>query len=171
MSRFVFAALLTLTIGALLVENLLYFPLSVPYMKELAAGAPLLDMRPGYTPDDVYHLFDMLGQSGRGAYLRLLWTIDLLLPALFCLFLSSAIRRGAFRASQSIPLLAAVCDYAENIMVTILLLRYPMHEPALVQLASVFTVTKLLLYASGLLLAIGGFLVRVVNRRLERMKT
>ena len=171
MRRTVFAVLFALTIGALLGENLLYFPLSVPYMKELAAGAPLLDMRPGYTPADVYDLFDRLGQSGRGAYLRLLWTIDLLLPALFCLFLSSAIRRGAFRASQSIPLLAAVCDYAENIMVTILLLRYPMHEPALVQLASVFTVTKLVLYASGLLLAISGFLVRVVNRRLERMKT
>jgi len=170
-SRFVFAALLTLTIGALLVENLLYFPLSVPYMKELAAGAPLLDMRPGYTPDDAYHLFDVLGQSGRSAYLRLLWTIDLLLPALFGLFLSSAIGRGAFPATRSIPLLAAVCDYAENITVTTLLLRYPLHQPPLVQLASVFTVTKLVLYASGLLLAIGGFLFRVVNRRLERLQT
>ena len=171
MSRTVFAVLFALTIGAFLAENLLYFPLSVPYMKELAAGAPLLDMRPGYTPDDAYHLFDTLGQSGRGAYLRLLWTMDLLLPALFSLFLSSAIRRGAFRASRSIPLLSAVCDYAENIMVTVLLLRYPIREPALVQLASVFTATKLALYASGLLLAIGGFLVRLVNRRSKCLKT
>ena len=171
MSRTVFAVLFALTIAAFLAENLLYFPLSVPYMKELAAGAPLLDMRPGYTPNDVYHLFDILGQSGRGAYLRLLWTTDLLLPALFGLFLSSAIRRGAFGASRSIPVLAAMCDYAENIMLTILLLRYPTHKPAFVQLASVFTVTKLVLYASGLLLAIGGFLVRVVNRPLKLLKT
>jgi hypothetical protein len=169
-SRTGFAVLFALATGALLAENLLRFPLSVPYMKELAAGAPLLDMRPGYTPDDVYHLFDTLGQSGRGAYLRMLWTIDLVLPALFGLFLCSAMRRGAFRASRSIPVLAAVCDYAENIMVTILLLRYPMHEPAFVQLASVFTVTKLVLYASGLLLAIGGFLMRVMNVRLESLK-
>ena len=171
MSRTVFAVLFALTIGAFLGENLLYFPLSVPYMKELAAGAPLLDMRPGYTPDDAYRLFDILGQFGRGAYLRLLWTIDLLLPALFSLFLTSAIRRGAFPASRSIPLLAAMCDYAENIMFTVLLLRYPLREPALVQLASVFTVTKLVLYASGLLLAIGGFLVPVVSRRLKHLKT
>lgn len=159
----VFVVLFALAVGAFLVENLLYFPLSVPYMKDLAAGAPLLDMRSGYTPDAAYHLFDVLGQTGRGAYLKLLWTIDLLLPALFSLFLSSAIRRGAFRAWQSIPLLAAACDYAENIMITILLLRYPLHEPAFAQLASIFTVTKLVLYASGLFLAVGGFLVRVMR--------
>ena len=163
MRRTAFAVLFALAMGAFLAENLLYFPLSVPYMKGLAAGAPLLDMRPGYTPGGAYHLFDVLGQTGRGAYLRLLWTIDLLLPALFGLFLSSAIRRGAFRAWQSIPLLAAACDYAENITITILLLRYPMHEPAFAQLASIFTVTKLVLYASGLLLAVGGFLVRVMK--------
>ena len=54
-------------------------------------------------------------------------------------------------------------DYAENITITALLLRYPMHEPALVQLASIFTVTKLVLYAAGLMLAIGGFFVRAMR--------
>jgi hypothetical protein len=156
-------ALFAVTIGAFFAENFLYFPLSVPYMKQLAAGAPLLDMRPGYSPGAVYDLFDGLGQTGRGAYLRLLWTIDLLLPALFGIFLVSAIGRGALRAWKAIPLLAAACDYTENITITVLLLRYPMQEPALAQLASIFTVTKLLLYASGLLLAIGGFLVRVMR--------
>jgi hypothetical protein len=155
-----FVVLSALTIGALLAENFLYFPLSLPYMKDLAAGAPLLDMRPGYTPDAAYRLFDMLGQKGRGTYLTLLWTIDLSLPALFGLFLSSAIRRGAFRAWQSIPVLAAACDYAENITITMLLLRYPTHEQVLAQLASIFTVTKLILYGAGLLLAVVGFLVR-----------
>ena len=164
MSRAAFATLFAVTIGAFFAENLLDFPLSVRYMKKLAAGAPLLDMRPGYTPGDVYHLFDTLGQPGRGAYLRLLWTIDLVLPALFGVFLSSAIRRGAFRAFRSIPLLAAVCDYGENIIISILLLHYPMHEPAFAKLASVFTVTKLILYASGLFLAIAGFVMRVMNR-------
>jgi hypothetical protein len=158
-----FAVLFALAIGAFLAENFLYFPLSVPYMKDLAAGAPLLDMRPGYTPDAAYHLFDVLGQTGRGAYLKLLRTIDLLLPALFGLFLLSAIRRGAFRAWQPVPLLAASCDYAENIAITMLLLHYPTREPALARLASILTVTKLVLYASGLLLAVGGFLARVIK--------
>jgi hypothetical protein len=132
-------------------------------MKNLAAGAPLLDMRPGYTPGAAYHLFDVLGQTGRDAYLKLLWTIDLLLPALFGLFLYSASQGGALRAWQSIPLVAAACDYAENITITTLLLRYPIHEPAFAQLASVFTVAKLVLYSCGLLLAAGGFLVKIIR--------
>ena len=165
MRRTGFAVLVALAIGAFLAENLLRFPLSVPYMRHLGAGAPLLDMRPGHTPSDAYHFFGVLGRTGRGAYLRFLWTIDLLLSALFGLFLSSAIRRGAFRAGQSIPLVAAACDYAENITITILLLRYPMHEPAFAQLASIFTVTKLVLYASGLLLAVGRFLMQACLRR------
>jgi hypothetical protein len=161
--RAVFPVLFAAATGAFLLENLLYFPLSVPYMKELAGGMPLLDMRPGYTPADAYHLFDVLGQTGRHAYFRLLWTIDLLLPALFGTFLCAAMQRGRFRAWRSIPLVAAVCDYAENMTITILLLRYPMQAPALALLASVFTVTKLVLYASGLLLAVVGFLARVLK--------
>src|SRR3954468_16279803 len=61
-----FAVLFAVTIGAFLAENLLHFPVSVLYMRGLAAGAPLLDMRPGYTPDAAYQLFDLLGQTGRG---------------------------------------------------------------------------------------------------------
>ncbi|HEY7211476.1 MAG TPA: hypothetical protein VH477_14470 [Bryobacteraceae bacterium] len=171
MTRTVFVLLFAVTIGVLLAENLLYFRLSVPYMKGLSAGAPLLDMRPGYTPDAAYRMLDVLGRTGRGEYLKLLWTIDLLLPALFGLFLYFAILRGAFRAWQSIPLVAAGCDYAENITITILLLRYPMHGPAFARLASLFTVTKLILYASGLLLAIGGFLVRAMKTVPRRLKT
>src|SRR4051794_24667385 len=131
--RHAFALLFVLATGGLLAENLLDFPLSVPNMRELAAGAPLLDMRLGYNSRAAYELLDVLGRAGRDSYLRLLWTIDLVLPAVFGLLLSLAILRGAFRAWRSIPLLAAGFDYAENITITILLVRYPLHEPVLVQ--------------------------------------
>jgi hypothetical protein len=157
MRRGVLALLLPLTICVLVAENVLYFPLSVPYMKDLASGAPLLDMRLGYSPAAAYHLLDVLRQPGREAYLRLLWTIDLVLPALFGASLAFAIRQGTFRRWLSIPLVAAMCDYAENIAITILLLRYPAQQPGFARLASVFTITKLVLYTSGLLLAIGGY--------------
>src|SRR5262249_60554547 len=102
----------------------------VSYMKKLAAGATILDMRLGYTPSEAYRLFDVLGPTGRGAYLTLLWTIDLLLPALFALFLSSAIRRGAFRSWRSVPFLPAAFGYADDIAVTVLLLPYSVPLPA-----------------------------------------
>jgi nucleoside-diphosphate-sugar epimerase len=162
--RIVFLALLVLAIGAFLAENLLSFPLSVPYMKGLSAGAPILDMRPGYTANAAYQLFDVLGRSGRAAYLTLLCTIDLVLPALFGLFLSAAIRRGAFRNWHSVPLLATVCDYAENVAIAILLLRYPEHHPVGVSIAATFTILKLALYGAGVLLSTGGVVARFLKR-------
>jgi hypothetical protein len=155
-----FTVLFALTIGAFLAENLLYFPLSVPYMKDLAGGMPLLDMRPGYTPDAVYHLFDVLGPPGRGSYLRLLWTVDLVLPLLFGLSFSSAIRRGGFRAWRAIPLLGSACDYAENIVITILLVRYPRHETVLAEFSSILTLAKFVFYTSGIFLALAGVFAR-----------
>jgi hypothetical protein len=161
--RGVFVALSVLAIGAFLAENRFTFPLSVPYMRNLAAGAAILDMRPGYTPDAAYQLFDALGRPGRDAYLTLLWTVDLLLPALFGGFLSAAIRCGAFRSWSRVPLLGAACDYAENFTITLLLLRYPEHRPVGVYVAATLTCVKQALYASGVLLSVAGVLTRFLR--------
>jgi hypothetical protein len=155
-SRAFFRTLFVLTICAILAENCLNFPLSVPWMKGLGGGLPILDMRPGYSENAVHLLFDALGESGRRAYLHLLWTVDLMLPALFGLFLWTAIRRGAFRRLGWIAWLAPICDYAENIAITRLLLRYPLHEPAMVRFGSAFTVMKHGFYVTGAILALAG---------------
>lgn len=125
-------------------------------MKRLSGGLPLLDMRLGYSAPAVGRLFETLGTAGRSAYLRLLWTVDLCLPALFALFLSAAIRRGRFRNLAWVPALASACDYAENTAITILLLHYPQRMPALVQLSSLMTSLKFAGYLASLLLAIAG---------------
>ena len=166
--RATFAVLAAVTIAAFLVENLLSFPLSVPYMKTLAAGAPLLDMRPAYTPGAVYQLFDVLGQTGRSAYLQLLWTVDLILPALFGSFLAAAIARGALRPLRSLPLLAAACDYAENIAITALLLQHPEHNAIVAYIAAGLTTIKLALYASSALAAVAGVLMKFLNVQLPQ---
>jgi hypothetical protein len=163
--RAALVSLSSLAIGAFLAENLLSFPLSVPYMTQLSGGAPILDMRPGYTPAAAYELFDALAQAGREAYLTLLWTVDLILPMLFGLFLSAVMRRGRFRAWSWLPLLGAAFDYAENLLITLLLLRYPERLETTVHIASTFTLIKQTLYASGVILSIAGFLLRRRNNR------
>jgi 2-alkyl-3-oxoalkanoate reductase len=157
------AAMVTLSIlalGAFLAENFLSYPLSVPYMTHLAGGAPILDMRPGYTSAAAYDLFKALGDTGRQAYLTLLWTVDLVLPTLFGLFLSALMRRGRFRAWSVLPLFGAASDYIENILITFLLLRYPERMDMTVHAASLFTIIKQALYGSGVILSITGFLFR-----------
>jgi nucleoside-diphosphate-sugar epimerase len=164
-SRGVFLALFVLAIGSLIAENCFNFPLSVRWMKGLAGGLPILDMRLGYSEGAAYRLFDVFGEAGRSAYLRLLWTVDLVLPTLFGLFLATAIRRGALRKFWWTPFLASACDYAENVAITLLLLHYPVHEPELVRLSSIFTVMKHALYATGVLLAIGGYVMHLSRQR------
>jgi hypothetical protein len=79
-----------------------------------------------------------------------------MLPMLFGLFLSSAIRRTRFRKLNWLPLLASGFDYAENIAISLLLVRYPMHLPALVAVSSILTLVKQAFYATGVLLAVTG---------------
>jgi nucleoside-diphosphate-sugar epimerase len=158
--RLPFGLLSVAAVGALLAENLLDFAGSVPRMKRLSGGLPLLDMRPWYSASAVARLFDALGAAGRGAYLRLLWSVDLCLPALFALFLSGAIRRGRFRALAWVPFAAAACDYAENIAIAILLLHHPEPLPTIVHLSSALTSLKFAGYLTSLLLAIAGVIAR-----------
>jgi len=158
--RFPFWLLSMVTVGSLLAENLLNFPLSVPAMKRLAGGLPILDMRPWYSGHAAYQLFDALGATGRSAYLHLLWSVDLCLPLLFALFLSGAIKRGWFRWLGWVPVLAAASDYAENVAITVLLMQYPTRLPTVALLSSGLTSLKHAGYLTSVLLTITGFLVQ-----------
>ena len=148
-----------LAVGALLVENLVDFPLSVPAMRRLAGGLPLLDMRPWYDRQTVSQLFAALGGNGRAAYLHLLWSVDLIMPFLFAAFLSEAIRSGRFSRLSRVPVAAALSDYAENLAITILLLQYP-RISELVYLSATLTLLKWIGYVSSILLALVGRLMR-----------
>lgn len=164
----VFSALSIMAIGCFIAENFLTFPLSVPFMRSLAAGASILDMRFGYSLSSAYQLLDALGRSGRLDYLAEIWTVDLLLLALFGLFLAAVIRRGVFRALYLVPILAAAFDYAENTAITILLVRYPVHSAIGVYIASGLTRVKLCLYAASILMGVGGILVRSLKNAAPR---
>ena len=123
-------------------------------------------MRPWYSSQSAYRLFDALGAPGRSAYLHLLWSVDLCLPLLFALFLSGAIGRGHFRRLKWIPALGAASDYAENLAITFLLLRYPVRAPAIVLLSASLTLLKFMGYLVSVLLAIVGFAIRRPGRAL-----
>ena len=90
--------------------------------------------------------------------------MDLCLPAIFALFLWEAIQRGRFRGFRWIPLVAAASDYAENLAITALLLRYPDRLPAVVLLSSAVTLAKHAGYLLSVLLAAAGYLGKDPNR-------
>ena len=157
--RWRLAALWGAGVAALLVINLCDLPLSVPRLRALAGGQDLLDLRLGYAPEAAQQYLTALGEVGRTRYLTLLWTVDLLLPALFGVVLWSTLRRGALRRWSWVGLAAGLVDYLENLALTGLLLAFPAPLPVLVRIASGLTVTKLALYAAGVCLSAAGALL------------
>lgn len=148
------------TAVALVTVNALHVPPVVAALRGLLGRTPLLDMRPlGYGAGDVAALLAALGPRGRALYLELLWTVDLVLPALFSAFLFTALGLGRFRRWRAAGLLGGAADYLENAALTALLLG-PGAAPGLVRAASALTTAKWILYLGAAALAAAGATTR-----------
>lgn len=130
----------------LAVFNLAFFypdlPFSITLLRQQSGGQTLLDMIPGYTPEQAYHILDAYGPAGRATYGHIL-SIDLVYPLVYGSALAVAVSlalRGAFAPSSIarrlnlVPVLAALFDYVENIGEFLMWLDYParLYDVALV---------------------------------------
>ena len=151
-------ALLVLCLAgaAIAAVNGLDLPLTARHLKLLARGEPLLDLRIGYRAEEAHRLLSRLCASGRSSYLTMLWTVDLVLPALFGVALWMAIGAGSFARWRRLALAAAVADYFENIAISALIVGYPDLHPSLAALAAVLTAAKFSLYALAAGAAVAG---------------
>jgi hypothetical protein len=125
-------------------------------LKVLAGGEPLFDLRIGYGPEEAHRLLSRLGASGRSSYLTMLWTVDLVLPALFGIALWVAIDAGSFVRWRRLALAAAATDYLENIAISALIIGFSDLHPLLVAVAAVLTAAKFSLYALAAATAVAG---------------
>ena len=139
--------LLGVASAAIATVNGVDLPLTARRLKPLAGGEPLLDLRVGYGPEEARRLLSQLGASGRSSYLTMLWTVDLLLPALFGLALWVAIGAGSLARWRRLALSAAAADYVENIAISALIIGFPDLHPLLAALAAILTAAKFSLYA------------------------
>ncbi len=139
--------LLGVASAAIAAVNGLDLPLTARRLKRLAGGEPLLDLRVRYGPEEAHHLLSRLGALGRSSYLTMLWTVDLLLPALFGLSLWVTIGAGSLARWRRLALAAAAADYLENIAISGLIIGFPDLHPLLAGLAAVLTAAKFSLYA------------------------
>jgi hypothetical protein len=155
-----FWVLLIATVAALVTLNTVDFSLSVPGLKSLAGGLPILDTRIFYSPADVYRLFDAFGPIGRQAYLTEIWTLDVCVPLLFSFFLWALLGRGTFRKFRFVAFAAGGMDYLENILISCLLIHYPAHLDSLVWTAACATLTKQMLYYGFLVWGLTGLALK-----------
>jgi hypothetical protein len=158
MSRGRRAALLVAVAGAAIAAvNGLDLPLTARRLQTLAGGEPLLDLRLGYDLDAIRRLLSQLGASGRSSYLTMLWTVDLVLPALFGVALWVTIGAGSFVRWRRVAVAATAADYSENVAISALIMGYPDLHPSVATLAAVLTAAKFSLYALAAAIALAGF--------------
>lgn len=128
-------ALLILELLALGCENLLDFPLSVPYLRRLT-GHAYLDLCAFCSAGQIYAHLDAFGAIGRKLQLLLVSTVDIAIPAMsgalgaLGIALLTRSRREArpeLRWLILVPTAAMLLDYTENVLIAILTSRYPAH--------------------------------------------
>jgi len=136
----------------------------------------------GYTPEKVFQVMTIYGESGRRAYAFLLLTIDLVFPFLYGSFLFLSIRGVANKAGiptvwanglAAFGYFAMGCDWLENFAFLRIMETYPGQSVTLVTLASGFTVMKFVFSGCSvtILAGLGVFLLfRSRKRRMENAK-
>lgn len=130
---------------------LLVLPIQAEVSSRELAGVGSPDMSFIYSADDIYRWAEAYGSDGREAYVRARWSFDLVWPIVYGFFLVTAISwvgRRAWRTGSRahllnlLPIVAVVLDYTENILTSIVMLRYPSEAMVAAVLASAVTILK-----------------------------
>ena len=129
---------------------------------EAASGHVPFDMRPfGYGPTDAATLLRALGVDGREYYLSRQIPLDTLYPAMLALTLIAAMCWFGRRMPNSklvrlgiiFSVVAALCDYIENIGIMAMIWNWPDPSVPLIYAASTATIVKSVLTTLAVLLA------------------
>ncbi|MFK7876363.1 MAG: hypothetical protein AB8B71_11375 [Paracoccaceae bacterium] len=140
----------------------LMITVTLAHIKAISGQVPF-DMRPmGYSPQDAVALLEGLGAEGRRYYLSYQIPLDTVYPALLALTLVSLMRKFGqdmpthrlVRLGIILSIGAALCDYAENLGITAMILSWPDHSAPLVYASSIATLAKSVLTTAAVLVAI-----------------
>lgn len=137
------------------------------YVSSISGGAAILDLNFGNNTAHINHTLAALGEAGRSAYLHIFLPIDACYAVIYAVFyactLAFFVRRLPLRRKLSwarwivvLPVVAAACDWWENIAFALMLSQFPaLANPALVASATVATMAKFVLVYLSLLLVVG----------------
>ena len=158
-------------IGGLLVIFLLGMAAmlqAASYVSLVSGGAAILDLNFGNSAAHINHTLAALGEAGRSAYLHIFLPIDTCYAVIYAVFyactLAFFVRRLSLRRWKLswarwivvLPVVAAVCDWWENIAFAFMLSQFPaLVHPALAASTTVATMAKFVLVYLSLLLVLG----------------
>tara|TARA_R110000868_G_C10572140_1_gene737841 strand:- start:33 stop:620 length:588 start_codon:yes stop_codon:yes gene_type:complete len=164
-------------LGLFVITNAVYLVMilsTIPRVQSYAPDTPLFDLSPmGYSHEQAVFLLESLGTEGRSVYLFPQLATDFVYPGLFAIsYALTLIWVFAKRAHPDswlfnlalLPVLAGLFDYAENILIILMIRNYPEVSEFLVSAASLCTLLKSAFTTLSLLLLIGGFAFLLIRR-------
>jgi hypothetical protein len=127
-----------------------------------AGDEKILDLRFGYSIEDVKDYLNALGENGRNYYLNKFHFIDTFYPVIYCAFylitLGYFIKRVISKKWKYLilllPVIGIICDYGENIFINLFIKNINNISDATVLMANVFTKIKFISAYGSLLLII-----------------
>lgn len=139
-----------------------FSPVSRMILKHIPVERVLDLQKTGYSEMEAEAFLHDLGELGRSAYIRNLWTVDLVFPFLAAISSIALILYCVYRIRGKsylsllvlVPVSVAVLDYAENILITISTLTYPDSMSTIVRVASVCTRLKWIGISMGSLISV-----------------
>lgn len=157
----------------LFVLTLIVMRLCEPQFQAAAgAGVQTLDMRFGYTAEEVYHLLDRLGITGREVYVTVL-LVDFIFIVSFALtqnmllkwLMGERLLNSCFKILLSIAFVRGGFDVLENIFILIMLSRFPTQLPWLATVSGIDTQIKFIILYLWLAAVPIAFIIRMVLQR------
>jgi len=102
-----------------------------------------LDVRFAYSANEAYDSLKSMGPKVRENYLIVIWALDTAYMVVYLLLFSAfMVRFMKSKALAIFPFLVFILDLCENLMVTILLIKFPVENQVLGFIASFFTTSK-----------------------------
>jgi hypothetical protein len=126
-----------------------------------------------YSGADLFSIAETYGEEGRQAFLDIRWTLDLVFPLIYTLFLITSaswllcrvIPSGSkWRLLNLFPLAAFILDLLENSATSLVMLRFPEHCLFGEILAPIFSPLKWLAVAGSFLLVLWAAVSYLVKR-------
>lgn len=118
-----------------------------------------------YTPSYLYDLAQEYGEEGRAYYIRSRFTFDLIWPLAYLFFLVTSLSftfhsvhaKSFWRILNILPFGGLIFDYLENIMVSLVMYRYPLSSSLPAFFAPLFTLVKWIFIGGSFLFLLVGW--------------
>lgn len=120
----------------------------------------IIDLSIGFNPEKTQNMVAAYGDAGRAYYATVEMTADVAYPVVYAFFFGIILtflyrgKRGNW--VNAVPFVALAFDYAENLMVVVLLKTFPMQPHALAVMCEVFKLGKWMAFGCCILLILYG---------------